>query len=81
MSASMSLPQSRLGSAETKSRQSRWWYALLLPPYAGLLFPGLYARAQPAFAGFPFFYWYQFAWVLLSASLTGFAYSRIRERD
>jgi hypothetical protein len=67
-------------SPDAKSRPSRWWYALLLPPFAGLLFPGFYARSQPPFAGFPFFYWYQFSWVIISALLTGFVYSRIRER-
>ena len=45
-------------------------HALLLLPYFALLWPGLYAKAEPALFGFPFFYWYQFAWVLVSAVLT-----------
>ncbi len=64
-----------------KKHSSRWWYALLLPPYIGLLFPGVYARSEPTLGGFPFFYWYQLAWVLLGAGLTGFVYLKIRDRD
>jgi len=30
--------------------------------------------------GFPFFYWYQFAWVPLSAVLTGIVYLVTRRR-
>ena len=49
---------------------SRWWYALLALPLLGLLYPPLYARRDPELAGIPFFYWYQFAWVLGAAVLT-----------
>ena len=43
---------------------------LLLIPVLGLLIPGIYARRDPMLFGFPFFYWYQFAWVPLGAALT-----------
>jgi hypothetical protein len=33
------------------------WYALLLLPFAGTLFPWIYNRAEPALLGMPFFYW------------------------
>ena len=36
---------------------------LLLLPFVGLLWMPLYDRADPVLFGFPFFYWYQFAWV------------------
>ena len=52
------------------------WYWLLILPYVGLLFPQFYARVDPTLWGFPFFYWYQFAWVILSALLTGVVYLR-----
>jgi hypothetical protein len=55
------------------------WYWLLLLPFVALLFPGLYARTSPQLFGFPFFYWYQFAWVILSALITGLVYVRTRE--
>ena len=53
-----------------------WW--LLLLPFAALLFPAIYARSEPALLGFPFFYWYQFAWLLVSAALTAIVYQRSR---
>jgi len=36
---------------------------LLVLPYAGLLWVPFYDRTEPALFGFPFFYWYQLAWV------------------
>ena len=59
---------------------SRWWYALLLLPLAGLLYPPLYATRDPELAGIPFFYWYQFAWVLVTALLTLVVYLGTRQR-
>ena len=53
---------------------SRAWYVLLLVPFVGLLWPPFYAKAEPRLAGFPFFYWYQFLWVLIGAALTGIVY-------
>jgi hypothetical protein len=47
---------------------------LLALPYLALLFPGFYARQYPMLWGFPFFYWYQFAWVIGGAVLTGIVF-------
>ena len=64
-------------SEQAKLRRVRSaWYWLLILPYLGLLFPQFYARVQPSLWGFPFFYWYQFAWVPLSALITGVVYLR-----
>lgn len=52
-------------------RRSRAWYALLLLPFAGTLLPWLYNRPAPALFGLPFFYWYQLAWVVVTAALLG----------
>ena len=57
---------------------------LLLIPFLGLLVPGVYARRDPMLFGFPFFYWYQFAWVPLGALLTMIVFllrRRSRRRD
>jgi hypothetical protein len=59
----------------------RWWYLLLVAPFAGLLYPPLYARANPELFGFPFFYWYQFAWVIVTALITALVYRATRPRD
>ena len=53
----------------------RRWYLLLLLPFAGLLYPPLYATEDPELFGFPFFYWYQFAWVPVTALVTYFVYT------
>ncbi len=50
-------------------RRGRWKWLFVLP-FAGLLFPSLYARAEPSLFGFPFFYWYQFAWIAGGALVT-----------
>ena len=56
----------------------RAWYLLLLLPLAGLLYPPLYSTEDPELLGFPFFYWYQFAWVPLTAGITYFVYRMTR---
>lgn len=50
-------------------RQIRWYYLLLLLPLVLLWVPH-YNRIEPAVAGVPFFYWYQMAWVIVTAALT-----------
>jgi uncharacterized membrane protein YhdT len=56
-------------------RKSRGlWNWLLIVPAVGLAFPAGYSRATPGLFGFPFFYWYQIAWILLSAVFTAIVY-------
>jgi hypothetical protein len=64
---------------EVRGRR-RWVWALLALPYLGLCFPQLYARATPALLGFPFFYWYQFAWVVATSLLLGYVYRQWKSR-
>lgn len=52
---------------------------MLLLPYAGLCFPGLYARTTPVVLGFPFFYWYQFVWVGVTSLLLYAVYRRLKQ--
>ena len=61
---------------------------LLLIPIVGPLLVTTYARETPTLAGFPFFYWFQFLWILISAAITGLAYllvvrhkRRVRDDD
>lgn len=42
---------------------------LLLIPFAAVLWPPLYNRAEPALIGVPFFYWYQMLWVIITACI------------
>ena len=55
------------------------WKLLLLVPYFGLCVPSWYARSEPTLLGFPFFYWYQFAWVLLASLLMAIVYRKLRD--
>jgi hypothetical protein len=57
------------------------FYVLLILPFVGLLWPALYARDTPELDGIPFFYWYQFLWVLLSVLCTYLAYRLDARRD
>jgi hypothetical protein len=63
---------------EERRRPSRWWYVLLALPFLGLLYPPLYAKDSPELFGFPFFYWYQLAWVPIAALLTWTVYRALR---
>jgi len=46
------------------------WYLAFLIPFIALLWPPLYAKDRPELWGWPFFYWYQFLWLILIAILT-----------
>jgi|SRR5437868_9556026 len=59
-------------------RRGSGWVLLLILPYLGLCFPQIYARSTPALWGFPFFYWYQFAWVIVASALLGLVYRKLR---
>lgn len=58
----------------------RGWYALLVLPFAATLVPPFYAREQPAIGGWPFFYWWQFAWVIITALILALVYLLTTER-
>jgi hypothetical protein len=47
---------------------------LLFLPFLGLLGIPLFNREFPALLGFPFFYWYQFAWIPLTALIIWLVY-------
>jgi hypothetical protein len=55
---------------------------ILLPAVVLPLWVPLYDKTDPTLLGFPFFFWFQFALILLSAVLTSVAYglSQLTER-
>ncbi len=56
---------------------------LLLVAVLGTLIVPIYTRATPALGPFPFFYWYQLAWVPVVSLLTAACYLisvRVRRR-
>ncbi len=68
------------GKAIVGQRSARVWYWLLLVPFGALLLP-VYLRHGPELAGFPFFYWYQFAVLLISAALTAAVAYVVRDSE
>jgi len=71
-------------AALVKSRSEppgRGWYLLLLIPFVATLWVPFYAGAEPAIEGVPYFYWYQFLWVPISAVITAVVYFATREPE
>ena len=64
-----------------RSNKRYAWFALLLPCYAAYLVPGSFARQTPEIAGIPFFYWWQFCWIIVTALVTGVVYRMVVERS
>jgi hypothetical protein len=63
------MEKSHLGEGRVSRRA--WLLAL---PYIALLWLPFYNFKEPSVAGFPFFYWYQFAWVPLTSLLIYLVY-------
>jgi hypothetical protein len=51
---------------------------LLILPFIGLMIVPFYNIAEPSLFGFPFFYWYQLAWVPLTSILTYLVFRSVR---
>ena len=64
--------------ASLKKKSPLLWILMAIP-YLALCFPQMYARETPALFGFPFFYWYQFAWVVLTSILLGLVYRALKD--
>ena len=61
-----------------RSRRARWYW-VLFAPFIGMLWVPFYNRIEPRAGSIPFFYWYQFAWIGVSAALTALVYFATRE--
>jgi polyferredoxin len=66
-------------SAVERGRRRWHWYLLLILPFVGTLWVPIYNAVEPRALGIPFFYWYQFLWILISAALTAVVYFATRE--
>ncbi|KQR90049.1 hypothetical protein ASG35_02175 [Burkholderia sp. Leaf177] len=58
-------------------RNKRWLWLLILPWIAVVWVP-FYNKIEPVLWGFPFFYWYQLLWVLISAVITAVVYRKTK---
>jgi hypothetical protein len=65
---------SNTSSGSEKRSGWSWWYLLFLIQFVAVLWPPFYNRIEPTWIGIPFFYWYQLAWVIISAILTAIVY-------
>ena len=63
-----------------KARFTPLWLLLLLP-YVGLLWVPFYNVQKPDLFGFPFFYWYQLAWVPVTSILIWIVYRSIPDDE
>ncbi len=74
-------PGAKTGSHAPRRRGAlrRLWYVLLVIQFVAVLVPTFYTREMPKLGGIPFFYWYQFAWIIGSVLLTGIVYFATRD--
>ena len=63
----------RFDRAPRRKRSSLWLWLLVIP-YPAVLWVPFYNRIEPTVFGFPFFYAYQMAFVIVTAVLTAFVY-------
>jgi hypothetical protein len=70
----------RMDAPQTKKRGRMIWqvWVMLALPYLALCFPVLYVRMTPVLFGFPFFYWYQFLWVVITSLLLFAVYRKLK---
>jgi hypothetical protein len=72
------LTEDRAEAKPRPARRRKRWLLLLALPYLGLCFPQIYAHNTPTLWGFPYFYWYQFAWVIIASALLGIVYRKFK---
>ena len=68
----------RRNAAEGNSLKFHPVYLCLLVPYAAWVWVPFYNKIEPVLMGFPFFYWYQLLWVLISAVITALVYVKTK---
>lgn len=63
-----------MADGKMSSTKRRVWYVILFIPFFVAIWVPLYNRVEPALFGIPFFYWFQFVWIVVAAIVTGLAY-------
>jgi hypothetical protein len=63
------------------NRSSKHWLWLLLLPWIAMIWVPSYNKVEPQLFEFPFFYWYQLLWVLISAVITALVYFKTRSKS
>jgi hypothetical protein len=52
----------------------RWLRILFVLPFVAMLWVSSYNRLTPELFSFPFYYWYQLAWVIIGAAIAALIY-------
>ena len=60
------------------NRAAKHWLWLLVIPCIAMIWVPSYNKVDPQLWGFPFFYWYQLFWVLVSAVITALVYLKTK---
>ena len=60
------------------NRAAKHWLWLLVIPWIAMIWVPSYNKVDPQLGGFPFFYWYQLFWVLVSAVITALVYLKTK---
>ncbi|MGI8765108.1 MAG: DUF3311 domain-containing protein [Gemmatimonadaceae bacterium] len=63
-----------LNKSSVRGDRRRGVLLLLIIPFIGTLWVSTYASVAPELWGIPFFYWYQFLWIGISAMITIIVY-------
>ncbi|QCP48696.1 DUF3311 domain-containing protein [Trinickia violacea] len=63
------------------NRAAKRWLWLLVLPWIAMIWVPSYNKIDPQLWGFPFFYWYQLLWVLISAVITALVYFKTKARS
>jgi hypothetical protein len=63
------------------NKTGRRWLWLLLLPWIAMIWVPSYNKVEPQLFDFPFFYWYQLLWVLISAFITALVYFKTKRRS
>ena len=63
------MPPAKPGSAKQPL-----WIVIFIALIAVTLRVPFYNRLEPTLLGIPFFYWFQFVWIIVAAIVTGVAY-------
>ncbi|SAK70792.1 hypothetical protein AWB82_04268 [Caballeronia glebae] len=62
----------------TGQPRNKHWLWLLILPWIGVVWVPFYNKIEPVLWGFPYFYWYQLLWVLISAVITAIVYKKTK---
>jgi hypothetical protein len=66
---------------DADANRARGWLWLLVLPWIAMIWVPSYNKIDPQLGGFPFFYWYQLLWVVVSAVITALVYFKTKPRS